>query len=545
MPDPTPPADPPPPDLTGRTLGDFRLLRKIGQGGMGQVYLARQVSLKRDVALKILRKDLADSAAATRRFQAEAEAVARISHPNITQVYAVGEQDDVRYMALEYVAGRNLREYLERKGPPDLPVALAVMRQVAAALQKAGELGLVHRDIKPENILLTRKVEVKVTDFGLSRHYAGEEKPLSLTQSGMTLGTPLYMSPEQVQGKPADHRSDLYSFGVTCYHLLAGFPPFTGPTAFDVAVKHVQQEPQPLADVRPDLPPEVCGVVARLMAKAPVDRYQSAKDVIRDLARIQKGAAALPPAAGTLPMPSNPFGPLSLQVSLSGSAVGGVAVTSGAVLPPPGRPANRWPWRAAGLLAVAAAGAAGWWLYGRLNPLPEPPPPPVVVGLPDGRPPAAVVTAREQDLRDLLAVKPPGAAQARAGLDLGLHLIGEQRLDAADAVFKELEAVRVRPADLAVPPAALADFGRGVTLALRDKPDESVAALDKAVRQLPRNPDARKDVDKFFFENAEFSLAVSAAVARNADNLEAARKKPPAHLDWLRSPTGILTRPVK
>ena len=125
-------------------------------------------------------------------------------------------------MVLEYVEGRNLRDYLARKGPPDLPVTLSIIRQVALALQKAHEEGIVHRDIKPENILVTRKVEVKVTDFGLSRFFAGATPALNLTQSGVTLGTPLYMSPEQVQGKPVDHRSDIYSLGVTCYHLLAG-----------------------------------------------------------------------------------------------------------------------------------------------------------------------------------------------------------------------------------------------------------------------------------------------------------------------------------
>jgi eukaryotic-like serine/threonine-protein kinase len=535
----------PMPDLTGRTLGDFRLLRKIGQGGMGQVYLARQLSLKREVALKILRRDLADSLTAHRRFQAEAEAVARISHPNITQVYAVGEQDGLRFMALEYVDGRNLRDYLDRKGPPDLPVALAIMKQVAAALQKAGELGLVHRDIKPENILLTRKVEVKVTDFGLSTYYAGGEKPLSITQSGMTLGTPLYMSPEQVQGKPVDHRSDLYSFGVTCYHLLAGYPPFTGPTAFEVAVKHVQQEAEPLQGLRPDLPPEVCGLVARLMMKAPADRYQSAKDVIRDLSRIQKGGVSAPPAGtGAVPMPSTAYGPLSLQVSLTGSAVGGVAVTAGGtVIPVPvPAPPSRWPWRVLGLVGVTALGGLGWWGYEWAHPVVVPPPPPAVVGLPDVPAPTVLVAARERELRDA-AAKPPSAAQARAALDLGLHYAAEHRLDDADAVFKELDGVRLKPAEAPVSPQALAKFGQAVVLALRDKPQDSVAAFTSAVGLLPRGNELRKEVDKFFFEHTAFSQAVSSAVARNADNLEPLKQKLPATLEWLRSPSGVLTRP--
>lgn len=144
-------------DLTGRRLGDFQVLRRLGQGGMGQVYLAEQVSLKRHVALKILKAELAADLAALRRFQAEAKAVARVTHPNIVQVYATGSVAGVHYIALEYVEGRNLREFLARKGPPDVPLALSIMRQVAAALQRAAELGIIHRDIKPENILLTHR----------------------------------------------------------------------------------------------------------------------------------------------------------------------------------------------------------------------------------------------------------------------------------------------------------------------------------------------------------------------------------------------------
>ena len=209
-------------DMTGRTIGDFRILRHLGQGGMGQVYLAEQISLKRQVALKLLKPELAANPTSLARFKAEAEAIAQATHANIVQVYFIGEQDGVPYMALEYVEGRNLREHLAKKGPPDVVFALSIMRQVAAALQRASEHGIIHRDIKPENILLTRKGEVKVTDFGLSRCLSGSSPAINLTQSGVTMGTPLYMSPEQVEGRPIDHRTDIYSFGVTCYHMLAG-----------------------------------------------------------------------------------------------------------------------------------------------------------------------------------------------------------------------------------------------------------------------------------------------------------------------------------
>src|SRR5262249_16989453 len=151
-------------DWSGRTLGEFAILRRLGKGGMGQVYLAEQISLKRKVAIKILRPELAANQSSLKRFRIEAENVAKLPHANIVQIYAIGEQDGVPYMALEYVEGRNLRDYIHRKGPPELPVCLSIMRQIASALARAGEQGFVHRDIKPENILLTRKGEVKVAD---------------------------------------------------------------------------------------------------------------------------------------------------------------------------------------------------------------------------------------------------------------------------------------------------------------------------------------------------------------------------------------------
>ena len=228
MADPVPPPDDPTPDLTGRTLGDFQVLRKLGQGGMGQVYLAEQLSLKRKVALKILRRDLAASPTALERFQAEAEAVARVTHANIVQVYAFGEDDGLQYMALEYVEGRNLRDYLDQQGAAGAAARAGIMRQVAAALQRASELG--HHPPRhqagehpphPQGRGEGRRLR-PVAGF------AGDGRPLNLTQTGVTMGTPLYMSPEQVEGKPVDPRTDIYSFGVTCYHMLAGQPPFRG-----------------------------------------------------------------------------------------------------------------------------------------------------------------------------------------------------------------------------------------------------------------------------------------------------------------------------
>jgi serine/threonine-protein kinase len=289
------------PDLSGKTLGDFHLLRRLGKGGMGHVYLADQISLKRKVAIKVMRRDGDISTVTLQRFRAEAEAVARLNHTNVVQVYAIGEETGWHYMALEYVEGRNLRHYLEKKGPPEIPLVLLIMRQVAAALQCAGELGIIHRDIKPENILLTRRGQVKVTDFGLSRYFSTDRSesaitaarkpaalPVPLTDSGIALGTPLYMSPEQVQGETLDPRTDMYSFGVTCYHMLAGHPPFRGNNPFEVALKHVHAPPAPLSGVRPDLPADLCAMIHKMMAKERGQRYQTFHELIKDLVRLRE-----------------------------------------------------------------------------------------------------------------------------------------------------------------------------------------------------------------------------------------------------------------
>jgi serine/threonine-protein kinase len=305
---------PPVRDLTGVTLGDFEVERLLGRGGMGEVYLARQVSLNRPVALKVLRTDLLSKPTYLSRFEAEATTVAKLNHPNIVHIYTLGCVDGVRFIAMEYVQGTNLRDYLVRKGALDLPLALSIMKQAGVAIGAAGELGLVHRDIKPENLLMTRKGQVKVADFGLCRDLdAGR---CDLTQPGVTLGTPLYMSPEQAQGHALDHRSDLYSLGVTFYHMLAGEPPFRAETPLALALKHVKDTPVSLAVHRPDLPGDLVALVMKLMAKDPAERYQSAAEMLKDLARI-KGAL------NTVPIPvATASGSSSRSRSGSGSAVG-------------------------------------------------------------------------------------------------------------------------------------------------------------------------------------------------------------------------------
>ena len=252
---------------------------------------------------------------------------------------------------MEYVQGTNLKDYLQKKGPPELMLALSIMRQAGNAIRAAGEMGLVHRDIKPENLMMTRKGLVKVADFGLCRDQ-DSERP-SVTQPGVTMGTPLYMSPEQAQGHVLDHRSDLYSLGVTFYHMLAGQPPFKGETPLALALKHVKDTPVDLSVHRPDLPADLCRLVMKLMAKSPAQRYQSASEMLRDLAKVREAVvASIPGTAVAATSPSISIAEIPEAIPLEPTAVDGGAPTRGV----------------AGLVAMFAvigliAGAGvGWWL---------------------------------------------------------------------------------------------------------------------------------------------------------------------------------------
>ncbi len=253
---------------------------------MADVYLAEQGSLRRQIAFKVLKRELAADQTYVRRFHMEAQAAAALVQANIVQIYEVGCIEGWHYIAQEYVEGQNLAQYIARQGTPDVKLAMAVMRQVTAALCKSAERGIVHRDIKPENIMLGRSGEVKVADFGLARVGAHDDA-VKLTQVGITMGTPLYMSPEQVEGKPLDCRSDLYSLGVTCFHMLTGQPPFRGETALSVALQHVRKQPERLENLRPDLPPALCRIIHKLLAKDPAERFQNPRELLHELRALQ------------------------------------------------------------------------------------------------------------------------------------------------------------------------------------------------------------------------------------------------------------------
>jgi serine/threonine-protein kinase len=436
-------------DLSDRKLGDFQLLRRLGQGGMGQVYLAEQVSLKRKVAIKIMRPDAAFDSTAYQRFRAEAEAIARITHANIVQVYAFGEVDRRQYMALEYVEGRSLGDYLKRKGPPDLALALSIMRQVAAGLQRAAELGIIHRDIKPENILITRRGEVKVADFGLSRCFDRSPQD-QLTKPGLALGTPLYMSPEQIQGKPVDPRTDVYAFGATAYHMLAGVPPFRGDGALEVAMQHLRATPRPLAELRPDLPAELSRIVHKMMARDPADRYQTCQELLKELTRLRESLAAM-------------------KTQASGAMVDLGSTGDGIQTAEHGRP--RWLVRVLFTLSVTASFVLGGTLAWRNRASP--------MGTPAAldEPAQPIVTEQqkqEQFLREAVNQDAePNGDRVRLNrgvinrIELTQFYLEQHRVADADRYFSELQASPVKVYSM------LGRLGHALVLAHQDKAEQS------------------------------------------------------------------------
>src|SRR5215207_7161953 len=263
--------------------------RPLGSGGMGEVFLARDRVLGRDVALKVLRTQYAGDSEFAERFKREARSAASLSHPNIVQVYDRGETEDgASYIAMEYVPGGTLKEKILGEGPLGTREAAALGAQVAEALGAAHERGMVHRDIKPQNVLLTDKGDVKVADFGIAR--AGSS--VTISKTGTVMGTAGYMSPEQALGKPATSKSDLYSLGVVLYEALTGELPYTADNPIAVSMKHVNEPVVPPGEIDPTIPAGMNALVTQLMAKDPEDRYASADELGDDLWKVSRG---LPP----------------------------------------------------------------------------------------------------------------------------------------------------------------------------------------------------------------------------------------------------------
>ncbi|MFE5851647.1 protein kinase [Streptomyces sp. NPDC056500] len=267
----------------GKVVGDgrYRMTHRLGRGGMAEVFAAEDVRLGRTVAVKLLRTDLAEDPIAKARFTREAQSVAGLNHHAIVAVYDSGEDQvggqPVPYIVMELVEGRTIRDLLINAEAPPPEQALIIVSGVLEALAYSHQHGIVHRDIKPANVIITNSGAVKVMDFGIARALHGAST--TMTQTGMVMGTPQYLSPEQALGKAVDHRSDLYATGCLLYELLALRPPFTGETPLSVVYQHVQDIPLPPSEASDVVPPELDGLVMRSLAKDPDDRFQSAEEM--------------------------------------------------------------------------------------------------------------------------------------------------------------------------------------------------------------------------------------------------------------------------
>ena len=271
-------------NLIGRTLGDYKILRVLGRGGMGVVYRAEQVSIHRAVALKVLAPNLAHERTLVKRFLREGRIAAKIEHANVATVYDVGEEEGIHFILMEYVRGKTLAQVIAEEGRLEILRSLRVAEEIANALSAAHKLGIIHRDIKPDNIMLGTNRELKVMDFGLAR---AQSSTTNLTVTGDTLGTPRYMSPEQVRNDELTPQSDLYSLAVILFEMLTGKVPFTADSSFGLMMKTVK-EPFPLIrKYHRAIPKRIERMVKKLAEKYPGDRYESAEVLAAELKKLQ------------------------------------------------------------------------------------------------------------------------------------------------------------------------------------------------------------------------------------------------------------------
>jgi beta-lactam-binding protein with PASTA domain/tRNA A-37 threonylcarbamoyl transferase component Bud32 len=354
--------------------GRYRILRKLGAGGMANVYLAEDEELGRRVAIKILNDRYANDELFIERFRREAKSAAALSHPNIVSIYDRGEAEGTYYIAMEVIEGRSLKELILTRGPLPIPQAIAYTLEILDALRFAHRHGIIHRDVKPHNILVGGE-RLKVTDFGIARAGASQ-----MTEAGSIMGTAQYLSPEQARGAPVTASSDLYSVGIVLYEMLTGKVPFSGDSAIEIAMKHLNELPKPPSKIRPEIPPDLDQVVLRALAKAPEDRYQTAEEFAEDLHRVEAG----------LPLAPETSDAATALIAAPGATIGGTTQVlpgdatqvSPPPVPPPRRPPpyepgyrydepppkrRRWaPWLLVALL-LAAAGFAGWYVFTKIQ----------------------------------------------------------------------------------------------------------------------------------------------------------------------------------
>ncbi|MBB6443791.1 Stk1 family PASTA domain-containing Ser/Thr kinase [Bacillus benzoevorans] len=263
-----------------RISGRYKILEMVGGGGMANVYLAHDMILDRDVAVKVLRLDFAHDEEFIRRFHREAQSATSLAHPNIVSIYDVGEEEQsIYYIVMEYVEGKTLKQYIQQNSPIPVDKALSIMRQLTSAIAHAHQNHIIHRDIKPDNILIDQHGNVKITDFGIAMALSAT----SITQTNSVIGSVHYLSPEQARGGVANHKSDIYSLGIVMFELLAGRPPFSGESAVSIALKHLQSETPSLRRWNPSIPQSVENIVLKATAKDPFLRYENVEEMEDDI----------------------------------------------------------------------------------------------------------------------------------------------------------------------------------------------------------------------------------------------------------------------
>jgi predicted Ser/Thr protein kinase len=340
-------------------FGAYRVEGLIGSGGMGIVYRALDEALQRPVALKTLLPAMAADPEFVARFKREAQSAAALNHPNITQIYAIGQEGTIPYFAMELIQGRSLEDLVKDAGPIEPGEAASYIIQAARGLRHAAERKLIHRDVKPSNLMLTEDGEVKITDFGLAKAARGDSR---LTTTGEVIGSPGYISPEQAQGSPLDARSDIYSLGATFYQLVTGKLPFDAPTPVAMIIKHLNEPLKSPRAHNPAIPYPIAASIQKMMAKRPGERFQDYDALIRDLERALSAsqsvsaaqiaaatAAASTPGAGAASRPA-PSGAESRSARLRAAAARTVADAA----PAAGEPRRRGSW-----LPLVLAGALG------------------------------------------------------------------------------------------------------------------------------------------------------------------------------------------
>jgi serine/threonine-protein kinase len=346
--------------------GRYRVISRVGSGGMADVYLAQDQLLGREVAVKVLHHHFAEDHEFVERFRKEASSAAALSHPNIVGIFDRGEWNGTYYIAMEYVAGRSLKAIVREDGAIEPGLAIDIVIQILRAARFAHRRGVIHRDLKPHNVILDEEGRARVTDFGIARAGASD-----MTLTGSIMGTAQYLSPEQAQGFAVSDASDLYSVGVILYELLTGAVPFEGDSAVAIAFKQVSAAPRPPSELNPAIPPSLDAVVMRALAKDPAGRYGNADELIVALQRAREALPAYSPAAAITgvyeALPTVAAAPATAIAPLAAPPVYGAPLYAGAAEPPPPeeRVSRRWIWLVALALVLAGAAVAAALLLGK------------------------------------------------------------------------------------------------------------------------------------------------------------------------------------